>query len=37
MKAIKYFTSVLPDGNIPIPKYVRREMPVKKGELFSPI
>ncbi|OGC08971.1 hypothetical protein A3J90_02035 [candidate division WOR-1 bacterium RIFOXYC2_FULL_37_10] len=32
MKAIKYFTSVLPDGNIPIPKYVRREMPVKKGE-----
>lgn len=37
MRAIKYFTSVLPDGNIPIPEEARKELLLRKGEKLEVI
>jgi bifunctional DNA-binding transcriptional regulator/antitoxin component of YhaV-PrlF toxin-antitoxin module len=37
MRAIKYFTNVLPDGRLAIPAEVRRELALRKGEKLEVI
>lgn len=37
MRAVKYFTNVLPDGRLSIPEEVRKELVLKGGEKLEVI
>jgi TusA-related sulfurtransferase len=37
MRAIKYFANLLPNGNIPVPEEVKKELLLQKGEKLEVI